>query len=90
MKKILYFTAAWCGPCKTLGPIMQSLSGQINYEKVDVDSSNDLSIQYGVRNVPSLILIDETGEIKGRLVGVQSKDEILNFYNGEISINKNI
>ena len=82
MKKILYFTAAWCGPCKTLGPIMQSLSGQINYEKVDVDSSNDLSIQYGVRNVPSLILIDETGEVKGRLVGVQSKDEILNFYNG--------
>ena len=82
MKKILYFTAAWCGPCKTLGPIMQSLSGQINYEKVDLDSSNDLSIQYGVRNVPSLILIDETGEIKGRLVGVQSKDEILNFYNG--------
>jgi|TARA_R100001443_G_C3355564_1_gene177840 thioredoxin 1 len=82
MKKILYFTAAWCGPCKTLGPIMQSLSGQINYEKVDVDSSNDLSIQYGVRNVPSLILVDETGEVKGRLVGVQSKDEILNFYNG--------
>ena len=81
MKKILYFTAAWCGPCKTLGPIMQSLSGQINYEKVDVDSSNDLSIQYGVRNVPSLILVDETGEVKGRLVGVQSKDEILNFYN---------
>ena len=61
---------------------MQSLSGQINYEKVDVDSSNDLSIQYGVRNVPSLILVDETGEVKGRLVGVQSKDEILNFYNG--------
>ena len=90
MKKILYFTAAWCGPCKTLGPIMQSLSGQINYEKVDVDSSNDLSIQYGVRNVPSLILVDETGEVKGRLVGVQSKDEILNFYNGYISINKNI
>ena len=82
MKKILYFTAAWCGPCKKLGPIMQSLSGQINYEKVDVDSSNDLSIQYGVRNVPSLILVDETGEVKGRLVGVQSKDEILNFYNG--------
>jgi len=82
MKKILYFTAAWCGPCKTLGPIMQSLSGQINYEKVDVDNNNDLSIEYGVRNVPSLILVDETGEVKGRLVGVQSKDQILNFYNG--------
>tara|TARA_R100000781_G_scaffold111998_1_gene78886 strand:+ start:592 stop:840 length:249 start_codon:yes stop_codon:yes gene_type:complete len=82
MKKILYFTAAWCGPCKTLGPIMQSLNGQINYQKVDVDNNNDLSIQYGVRNVPSLILVDETGEVKGRLVGVQTKDQILNFYNG--------
>ena len=82
MKKILYFTAAWCGPCKTLGPIMKSLNGQINYQMVDVDSNNDLSIQYGVRNVPSLILLDETGEVKGRLTGVQSKESILNFYNG--------
>jgi len=61
---------------------MQSLSGQINYQKVDVDNNNDLSIQYGVRNVPSLILLDEAGEVKGRLVGVQTKDQILNFYNG--------
>jgi len=82
MKKILYFSAAWCGPCKTLGPIMESLSGQINYEKVDVDNNQDLPIQYGVRNVPTLILLDETGEPKGRLVGVQSKESILNFYNG--------
>tara|TARA_B100000925_G_C21714043_1_gene347971 strand:- start:128 stop:376 length:249 start_codon:yes stop_codon:yes gene_type:complete len=82
MKKILYFSAAWCGPCKTLGPIMESLSGQINYEKVDVDNNQDLPIQYGVRNVPTLILLDETGETKGRLVGIQSKDAILNFYNG--------
>lgn len=82
MKKILYFTAAWCGPCKTLGPIIESLSGQINYQKIDVDSNQDMSIKYGVRNVPSLILVDETGEIKGRLVGIQTKDQILNFYNG--------
>lgn len=82
MKKILYFSAAWCGPCKMLGPIMESLSGQINYEKVDVDNNQDLPIQYGVRNVPTLILLDETGEPKGRLVGIQSKEAILNFYNG--------
>ena len=82
MKKILYFTAAWCGPRKTLGPIIESLSGQINYQKIDVDNDQDMSIKYGVRNVPSLILVDETGEIKGRLVGIQTKDQILNFYNG--------
>ena len=82
MKKILYFSAAWCGPCKTLGPIVESLAGQINYQKIDVDNNQDLSIQYGVRNIPTLILLDENGEVKGRKVGLQTKQDILNFYNG--------
>ena len=82
MRKILYFTASWCAPCKALSPIMDSLQGQINFDKIDVDSNTDLSTQYGVRGVPSLILLDETGEVKGRLTGVQSKEQILNFYNG--------
>ena len=80
MRKILYFSAAWCGPCKMLGPIMESLSGQINYEKIDVDNNQDLSIQYGVRNIPTLILV-ENGEAIGRLTGLQQKDAILEFYN---------
>jgi len=80
MRKILYFSAAWCGPCKMLGPIMESLAGEINYEKVDVDNNQDLSIQYGVRNIPTLVLV-ENGEVVSRLVGVQSKEQILNFYN---------
>ena len=80
MKKILYFSAAWCGPCKMLGPIMESLAGQINYEKIDVDNNQDLSIKYGVRNVPTLVLV-ENEEAVGRLVGVQSKEAILEFYN---------
>jgi thioredoxin 1 len=80
MKKILYFSAGWCGPCKMLGPIMESLSGQINYEKIDVDNNQDLSIQYGVRNIPTLVLV-ENGEAVGRLTGLQQKDAILEFYN---------
>ena len=81
MKKLLYFSAEWCGPCKTLGPIVESLSGQINYDKIDVDTNHEMSAQYGVRNIPTLILLDETGENKGRLVGLQTKDQILSFYN---------
>jgi len=81
MKKILYFSGVWCKPCQILGPIMESLSGQINYEKIDVDNNQDLSIEYGVRNIPTLVLV-ENGEAKGRLVGIQSKESILNFYNG--------
>ncbi len=80
MKKILYFTAAWCAPCKALSPVMDSLQGQINFDKIDVDTNTDLSAQYGVRGVPSLVLVENGNEV-GRLVGAQTKETILNFYN---------
>ncbi len=80
MKKILYFSASWCGPCKMLGPIMESLSGQINYEKIDVDNNQDLSIKHGVRNIPTLVLV-ENGEAVRKLTGLQQKEAILEFYN---------
>ena len=82
MKKILYFTASWCGPCKTLGPIIESLSGQINYQKIDVDNNQDLSVKYGVRNIPTLVLIDENGTELNRSTGVIQKQQIIDFYNG--------
>ena len=81
MRKILYFTATWCGPCRALGPVMDSLQGQINFDKVDVDTDRDLSAKYGVRSVPSLVLVEGENEIN-RIVGVQTKEQILNFYNG--------
>lgn len=81
MKKILYFSADWCGPCKQLGPIMESLASEVNYEKVNVDTESELSAQYGVRNIPTLILIDDSGEALGRVVGLQPREQILNFYN---------
>ena len=82
MKTILYFTASWCGPCKALAPRMEKLASQINYRKIDVDSNQDMSMKYGVRNVPSLILVDENGTELNRMVGVQPDQAILNFYNG--------
>tara|TARA_B110000037_G_scaffold164476_1_gene185971 strand:+ start:539 stop:787 length:249 start_codon:yes stop_codon:yes gene_type:complete len=82
MKTILYFTASWCGPCKALAPRMEKLASQINYRKIDVDSNQDMSMKYGVRNVPSLVLVDENGTELNRMVGVQPDQAILNFYNG--------
>ena len=83
MKKILYFSALWCQPCRKLGPIIQeSTKHGVVYEKIDVDSNQELSMKYGVRNIPTLILLDETGEVKGRKTGLQSKQDIIDFYNG--------
>jgi len=80
MKEILYFSSTSCVPCQTLSPIVESLSNQINYRKIDVNQNPDMSIKYGIRNIPTLVLV-ENGEVKGKIVGIHSKENILNFYN---------
>jgi thioredoxin 1 len=54
---------------------------QINYTKIDVDQDQEFSIKYGVRNIPTLILL-ENGEVKNKLVGNQTVQSIMSFYNG--------
>ena len=81
MKKILYFSAPWCGPCKTLGPIIDALSSTINVEKINVDNYQSQSAKYRVRNIPTLILV-ENGVEKDRIIGLKSQEDILNFYHG--------
>ena len=77
MNKILYFSAAWCGPCKALGPTVQLLQTQgLNIQKVDVDQDQALSAQYGVRNIPTIIKIDASGNASERLVGNQTVEAI--------------
>ncbi len=81
MSKILYFSAVWCGPCKALAPTMDQLASQgMPVQKIDVDQDNNMSAQYGVRNVPTLIKVDSNGNEVGRLVGNQSADVIKEWY----------
>tara|TARA_B110000285_G_scaffold147026_1_gene164089 strand:- start:373 stop:621 length:249 start_codon:yes stop_codon:yes gene_type:complete len=79
MKEIIYFSAPWCNPCKTLSPIMESLTGQISYRKINVDNDTELSAQYGVRNVPTLVYVKD-GVAFDRLVGIQTQKQILNVW----------
>jgi len=81
MKQLLYFSAPWCGPCKTLGPIMDQVSHQAKVKKVNVDNSPEIASHYGVRNVPTVILVNSLGKEKSRLVGVQSGQAYLDMYN---------
>jgi thioredoxin 1 len=70
------FWAAWCGPCRMVGPIIDEIS--TNYEgkavvgKVDVDANQEFAAKYGVRNIPTVLLF-KNGELIDRKVGVSPK-----------------
>tara|TARA_B100000900_G_C20297159_1_gene600655 strand:+ start:334 stop:651 length:318 start_codon:yes stop_codon:yes gene_type:complete len=70
------FWAAWCGPCRMVGPIMDEISdeyaGTAVVGKVDVDSNQEFAAKYGVRNIPT-VLVFKNGEVVTRQVGVASK-----------------
>jgi len=78
--KYLYFSASWCGPCKTLGPIMQQVATEVPVEKVDVDSNQQLAMQYSIRNVPTVVLVNGEGKEFARSVGVNPKEHYIQQY----------
>ena len=70
------FWAAWCGPCRMVGPIIDELSkefeGKAVVGKIDVDANQEFAAKYGVRNIPTALLFKD-GELISRQVGVAPK-----------------
>ena len=70
------FWAAWCGPCRMVGPIIDEISTEYAEKavvgKVDVDANQEFAAKYGVRNIPT-VLVFQNGEVVGRQVGVAPK-----------------
>ncbi|MFL9845485.1 thioredoxin [Flavobacterium rhizosphaerae] len=70
------FWAAWCGPCRMVGPIIEEIGkeydGKAVVGKVDVDANQEFAAKYGIRNIPT-VLVFQNGEVVGRQVGVAPK-----------------
>lgn len=82
-KKVLVdFFATWCGPCKMLSPILEEIRNELGDDiiigKVDVDENFDLARSYGIMSVPTLLLF-VGGEESKRIIGLKSKQDILNM-----------
>ena len=81
MKQIWYFTADWCAPCKALGPTMNRVAEQISVNRINIDYEADVVQKYGVRNVPTVILVENGQEVR-RFSGNRSYNDVMNFING--------
>jgi len=80
MKKILYFNASWCGPCRNLKPIVESLSTQLNIQSVNIDENQQLAQEYGIRSIPALVF-EKDGRIIDKKLGVLTESQIKETWN---------
>lgn len=80
MKRVLRFTASWCGPCKMLARNLEDVNTNLPIEVVDIDVLPEVAIEYGVRGVPTLVMLDENTEVK-RMVGMQSLKQLEEWFN---------
>ena len=80
MKRILRFTASWCGPCKGLAMNLEGADLNMPIEVVDIDIQSDIAQEYGIRSVPTLIMLDENTEVK-RLVGTKTINQLKEWAN---------
>ena len=81
MKKLLYFSAEWCEPCKQLDILMEELSQEgINVQKVDVDTNPDAAEGFGIKTVPTVVLTVNDID-SGRKIGLNHKSMYIELYN---------
>ena len=81
MKKVIRFTASWCQPCKALSMILNNIETNVPIEVVDIDEQTDVAIEYGIRGVPTLVMVEDGNVIK-KMVGIQTEALVREWING--------
>ena len=77
--KVLDFYADWCGPCQMLLPVLEEIEKEypeVEFKRINIDIEREMAEKYGIMSIPTLIVLDDEGEVRETLVGLRSKAEI--------------
>jgi thioredoxin-like negative regulator of GroEL len=80
MKKVIRFTASWCQPCKSLSKTLDKINLNLPIDVVDIDEQSDVAIEYGIRSVPTMLIVED-GSVLKRLIGLRTEEEIRKWLN---------
>ncbi len=84
---VIDFWAAWCGPCKMIGPVIDEMAteydGKAVVGKVDVDNNPAISAKFGVRNIPTVLFI-KNGEVVDKSVGAVPKGQLVDKLDAQL------
>ena len=83
MLEIKKFSASWCSPCSQLDKVLKEIQGtysNLNITKIDIEEEDDLCVEYNIRSIPVMVF-EVDGIEQERLVGMQSKDKIIELIN---------
>lgn len=82
--KALKFHATWCQPCKMLSRIIEDASDKITtpIEDIDIDQNTETAIKYGIRGVPTIVIVDDNGVELRRKSGMLMEKDLLEFLKG--------